>query len=87
MLYAETSAGLTWPTHPHEGVEVVAFIKGEGIFTIDGEERVVGPLDVVVIPPGVPHPLRVTEDAEMVGITIPANGGYPGGKRGGDSGP
>lgn len=49
------------PSHTHEEEQVVYIIEGEIVFQVNDEERVLGPGDVVLIPPFVPHGARSLE--------------------------
>ena len=44
--------------HPYE--EVFVILEGEATFTLGDEQRVAGPGDFVVAPPGVPHAFKNT---------------------------
>ncbi len=46
-------------SHPHEQISVV--ISGRMKFIVDGEEREVGPGEIVLVPSGVEHGVVVTK--------------------------
>ena len=60
--------------HVHERAEHVYYIvSGVGLFTLDGEARVVGPRDTIFVPPGVKHQINNTgvEDLLFIVATSP----------------
>jgi quercetin dioxygenase-like cupin family protein len=46
------------PVHAHEEEQVACVIEGEFEFDLDGDVRIMGPGDVVHVPPFVPHGAR-----------------------------
>ncbi len=46
-------------SHPHEQISVI--VSGRMIFTVEGEDREVGPGEVVLIPSGAEHGVKVTQ--------------------------
>jgi len=53
--------------HPHQEERFI-ISAGEGRFTVNGEERVVGPGETVVIPAGVPHSEQNVGSADLEGV-------------------
>jgi quercetin dioxygenase-like cupin family protein len=54
----EVAGGGAVHTHWHPTYEFYYGITGRGVMTLDGEDREVGPGDLVLIPPDVPHSIR-----------------------------
>ncbi|HMR68066.1 MAG TPA: cupin domain-containing protein [Anaerolineae bacterium] len=55
--------------HPHE--QIAHVISGRIEFTLGSETRILGPGDVVVIPPNMPHSARILEDTINIEIFSP----------------
>lgn len=51
--------------HSHPNEQVIVVLKGRMRFHLGGEERVVGPGEVVLIPPGIEHGTNALEDVEF----------------------
>jgi mannose-6-phosphate isomerase-like protein (cupin superfamily) len=48
--------GIMTPEHYHtEQTEIYFVLRGSGVITLDGEDRELGPYEVVTVPPGVSH--------------------------------
>jgi len=60
--------------HPYE--EVFVILEGEATFTLGDEQRVTGPGDFVVAPPGVPHAFKNTGDGQLRSVNIHASPEY-----------
>ncbi|MGA8297515.1 MAG: cupin domain-containing protein [Acidimicrobiales bacterium] len=58
---------ITEHVHPHQE-ERFTIIAGEAHFTVDGEERVVGPGETIVVPVGVPHSETNPGSVEIEGV-------------------
>jgi quercetin dioxygenase-like cupin family protein len=54
----EVAGGGAVHMHAHATYEFYYGLTGRGIMTIDGEDREIGPGDLVVIPPNAPHSIR-----------------------------
>jgi quercetin dioxygenase-like cupin family protein len=54
--------GSVFPTHAHPEEQVTVVVSGRIAFEIAGERHELGPGDVAVIPPNVPHGARVVGD-------------------------
>ena len=52
--------------HSHPAEEVYLFVKGRGVVTVDGEERVMRPGDVVNIPANAVHTVRNDSDEPLL---------------------
>ena len=63
--------GAVVPRHHHEkAAEILYFLKGRGIFTIDGKEYKIGPHMAIYIPPLTDHSFRVTSKNAVVAVQI-----------------
>jgi quercetin dioxygenase-like cupin family protein len=51
--------GSVFPLHSHPQEQITVVISGEILFTVGGEERLLGPGGVAVIPGGIEHGARV----------------------------
>jgi mannose-6-phosphate isomerase-like protein (cupin superfamily) len=59
------------PPHVHSNcVDVMVIVQGEGTATVDGEERRVGPGDVILNPRSTLHGLRNDGDERVVWLVI-----------------
>jgi mannose-6-phosphate isomerase-like protein (cupin superfamily) len=58
----EVAGGGAVHTHAHPTVEFYYGLTGRGVMTIDGEDREVGPGDLILIPPDAPHSIRPIGD-------------------------
>ena len=56
-------------SHPHE--QIVVMVKGKLRFLVGDEERIIGPEDIVVIPPHMPHEADALEDTVVIDIFSP----------------
>ncbi len=74
----EVPAGKGPPLHVHRREhEVFTILSGRMRFVADGIERAVGPGDVMMIPPGVPHTFQALEDAvALVQLSPGMAGGF-----------
>lgn len=68
--------GKVTPLHAHPAEEETFYVlEGEALFSIDGEQRTVGPDCFVSVPPGVPHAYFVTSEvARMLILVTPGSG-------------
>jgi len=57
--------GAATPAHHHQCEEVIVVLAGRGAVEIDGTLREVAAGESIVIPPGVPHRLLNTGDADL----------------------
>ena len=64
--------------HQHPQEEVWNVVDGEIAISIDGEERVLGPGDVAVVPANAPHSGRVVKAARAVVVDYPLRLELPG---------
>lgn len=58
-------------THTHKVQEqVYQIIEGQGLMEIDGKQQVVGPHDVIFIPPGVSHSISNTGLVDLTFLVV-----------------
>ena len=53
-------------THPNEQFQIV--LKGKARYHIGGEEKVLGPGEVALMPANVEHEIEVLEDLELINV-------------------
>jgi quercetin dioxygenase-like cupin family protein len=70
-------AGSRFPDHVHETKEIIVVYEGELRVTFGERETVLRRGDVVYFIPGQPHTAEAITDVRCVGITVPAEPGYP----------
>jgi mannose-6-phosphate isomerase-like protein (cupin superfamily) len=63
--------GPTLHKHPYE--EVFITLQGEATFTVDGNETVAGPDDVLIVPPDTPHGFTNSGQGRLRQINIHVN--------------
>jgi unsaturated pyranuronate lyase len=56
-------------SHPHE--QIVVMVEGRLKLIVGGAERILGPDDIVVIPPDIPHEAEALEDTVVIDIFSP----------------
>ena len=64
------------PDHAHPHEQVATCFEGEFEFTVAGETRVLGPGDVAVIPPDVPHSGRAITGCRILDVFYPVRDDY-----------
>lgn len=67
----ELRAGGAVPVHAHVNEQVSMVLTGRLKFTVDGREVLVGPGQVLELPPNVPHGVEVLEDAIVLDVFTP----------------
>ncbi len=70
-------AGSKFPDHTHPAIEHLIVYKGRMTVHMLGERHDVGKGDVVTIPPLTPHAIECHDETLLIGVTIPAEEGYP----------
>ncbi len=70
----EKDAALPVHSHPHEQVSNVT--EGQFEFNLDGDVRIIGPGDVIVIPPNVPHGGKAVEKCTIIDTFYPVREDY-----------
>ena len=75
--------GKTFPTHDHDVYEWLIPYMGTMMVDTGGGVVMVGPdkeTKYIVFQPGDPHSASAVGDVGLIGITVPADEGYPGAK-------
>ena len=73
---APDAADLHQHHHPQE--EVWNVVDGEAVLVVAGEERRVGPGEAAVVPPNVPHAVRVVGSCRAIVVDYPTRLSLPG---------
>lgn len=75
----EYEPGCVFAEHEHPQEQVTVVRQGRLAFRAGGEERVVGPDEAVVLPPGVPHGARVVGEERVItdNILVPPRKEHP----------
>lgn len=68
-----------WPRHGHPMREAIGVVSGSGRIVMNGDSRDLEAGDMIIVEPGVPHKFECHTAMRMIGITIPAEEGYPSG--------
>ncbi len=68
----EVKEGAVTQAHSHRNEEIVMVLKGAWRFHLPDGERIVGPNQILLIPPGVEHSSEVLEDTVALDICAPA---------------
>ena len=69
--------GSSFPEHTHSVKEVIVVYEGELRVSVGGRETTMRRGDVVYFIPGHPHTVEAITDVRVVGLTVPAEEGYP----------
>ena len=70
-------AGAKFPEHTHSVKEVIVVYEGELRVSFGDRETTMKRGDVVYFVPGQPHSAKAITDVRVVGLTVPAEEGYP----------
>ncbi len=76
LAYWDIEAGAAMPVHSHPHEQLSSPIEGSFELDLDGEVRVVGPGDVAVIPPDVPHGGRALTHCRILDTFHPVREDY-----------
>jgi quercetin dioxygenase-like cupin family protein len=68
--------GAILPDHSHPHEQVTNVLEGEFEMTVAGEVRRIGPGDVAVIPPGVPHSGKALTLCRFIDVFCPVREDY-----------
>ncbi len=74
--YWTIEAGKSLPNHSHPHEQLSTILEGEFKLTLDGEERVVKPGDMAVIPGGVFHSGTAVTDCKILDVFYPIREDY-----------
>lgn len=67
--------GGRFPHHTHPEEQLTYLLTGSVTFTVDGDDHVLEPGDLIVIPPGVPHDATAgSRGAEVLSLVSPRRG-------------
>ena len=78
VQHAVITEGATFPRHRHDENEFLIPIQGRLRLLRNGaESQEAGPGGVLQIKPGEPHRVIALSDCWMIGVLVPAGGGYP----------
>ena len=73
LIFVDNAPGRGPAQHTHPYEEVFITLEGEATFTVDGEQIVAGPDDVVIVPGGTPHGFTNTGDGRLRMVNIHVN--------------
>ena len=76
LAYWTVEAGAAMPTHHHPHEQVATVLEGTFALTVDGRTNRMGPSDVAVIPPNVPHGGYAITACRMVDAFQPVREDY-----------
>jgi quercetin dioxygenase-like cupin family protein len=76
LAYWTIEAGAEIPEHHHPHEQVATVLQGHFELTVDGETRQMGPNDIAVIPPDVPHGGRALTACRMIDVFQPVREAY-----------
>ena len=71
------TSGGEFPEHFHEEREFGIIFSGSALVRVNGIERKLGPGEMVIFEPRVPHWTKALEDTWFIAITIPQSKDYP----------
>ncbi|WP_338251671.1 cupin domain-containing protein [Pyrodictium abyssi] len=72
VMESRIRRGARVPRHSHPSVQATFCLRGRLLLGVEGRgERVLGPGDYEVIPPGVPHWAEALEDSLVVDVNAP----------------
>ena len=76
IAYWNIKADASMPEHSHHHEQVVNMIEGRFELTVDGKPYVMGPGDVLVIPPNIKHSGRSIEHCRIIDVFCPVREDY-----------
>lgn len=71
------SAGGEFPEHLHDEAEYALIFSGSALVRVNGEEKVIGVGECIMLDPKTPHWSQALEDTWFIAITIPRSKDYP----------
>jgi len=74
--YWEVEAGAELPMHSHPHEQVSTIVEGSFEFNLDGDIKIIGEGDVVVIPPDVPHSGKAVTFCKIIDTFYPERENY-----------
>ena len=69
--------GTFCPNHEHNSHEFLLVYQGRLVVHLHDTEYPIGVADCIHIEPNTPHSVMATDDSWLLGITVPAEEGYP----------
>jgi mannose-6-phosphate isomerase-like protein (cupin superfamily) len=76
LIFVDAEPGRGPSLHRHDYDEVFITLEGQATVFADGEERVVGPGDVAIVPAGTPHRFVNSGDGPLRQIDIHLSGRF-----------
>lgn len=76
LAYWRILAGASLPDHAHHHEQIVNLIEGQFSFNLNGEERILNPGDIVVIPPNVKHHGAAITPCRLIDVFHPMREDY-----------
>jgi len=76
IAFWKVEAGASLPEHGHPHEQITAVISGTFEMTVNGEKRIIGPGDVVVIPSQATHSATALTECRLVDVFSPAREDY-----------
>ena len=70
VIFVDAEPGRGPRLHKHPYAELFFVLEGEGTFSDGGDERVVGPGEVVIVPPEHPHAFVSSGDGHLRQIDV-----------------
>jgi len=67
---SDNPPGIDGFVHRHSCGEVFVVVEGRGVYTVDDEEIVAGPGDMVIIPPNTWHTFRPAGDQRLRHVAV-----------------
>jgi quercetin dioxygenase-like cupin family protein len=61
-------AGTEAKPHAHPNEQFQVLIKGKARYRVGGEEKVLGPGEVVLVPANTEHDIKILEDLEVINV-------------------
>jgi len=76
VAFWNIKAGSTVPLHHHIHEQVMHVVDGQFEFTVDGNTKVCGPGEIIVIPSNVPHTGTAVTDCRVIDVFHPVREEY-----------
>jgi mannose-6-phosphate isomerase-like protein (cupin superfamily) len=76
LIFVDAAPGQGPSPHRHPYAEVFVMLEGTAAFVLGDEERTVGPGEIVIAPPGVPHAFTNVGDGPLRQVDIHLSGTF-----------
>ncbi len=76
FAYWTITAGASLPTHSHPHEQVANLIEGEFKLTVDGEEKILKPGSVAIVPSNALHTGTAITDCRIIDVFYPIREDY-----------